>query len=175
MFSLLLRDLELLETEGISMADGQVWKGTVGAIIGDNLGSHAIGGFTENFSTRTYFCRFCFVQRNQFLLTPQAKVSRRTEESYEANIRNIGADNFVSSRGIKFDSVFNRLDFYHVCQPGLPPCLGHDLFEGVLAYDLALCFRDLITNQKLFTYTELSHRICNSKYLGSDAKTNRVW
>lgn len=169
-FSLLLRDLKILETEGISMADGQVWKGTVGAIIGDNLGSHGIGGFTENFSTSTYFCRFCHVQRNQFLLTPQARVSRRTEESYEADICNIGADNLVSSRGIKFDSVFNRLDFYHVCQPGLPPCLGHDLFEGVLAYDLALCFRNLITKQKLFTYTELSHRICNFKYLGSDAK-----
>lgn len=36
------------------------------------------------------------------------------------------------------DSPFNHLSFFHVCQPGLPPCLGHDLFEDIVSSDLAL-------------------------------------
>ena len=40
--------------------------------------------------------------------------------------------------GIKFSSVFNELKFFHVALPGLPPCLGHDVFEGVVQYDLQL-------------------------------------
>ena len=41
-------------------------------------------------------------------------------------------------KGIKSESIFNQLHFFHFCNPGLPPCLGHDLFEGVVAYDLAI-------------------------------------
>lgn len=38
--------------------------------------------------------------------------------------------------GIKFDSVLNSLSYYDVCEPGLPPYIGHDLFQGVIPYDL---------------------------------------
>lgn len=40
--------------------------------------------------------------------------------------------------GVKFDSVFNQLKYFHVCQPGLPPCLGHELFEEIVSVDLAM-------------------------------------
>ncbi|KAI2645908.1 hypothetical protein H4Q32_025254 [Labeo rohita] len=46
-----MRDLEL---NGVTFPDGQLCKGTLYAIAGDNLGSHKIGGFTENFSKSTY-------------------------------------------------------------------------------------------------------------------------
>ena len=32
----------------------------------------------------------------------------------------------------------NSLREYHVENPGLPPCIAHDLFEGFLQYDLLL-------------------------------------
>lgn len=47
-------------------------------------------------------------------------------------------------KGIYCDSIFNTLKYVHVCQPGLPPCIGHDLFEGVVAYDLAIYLRCFI-------------------------------
>lgn len=74
-----------------------------------------------------------------------------------------------SSAGIKCDSKFNDLSFFHVCQAGLPPCLGHDLFEGVVSCDLALYIRHLITKQKEFSYVELNNRINHFRYLGSNA------
>jgi hypothetical protein len=49
-FQRLLKDLQDLEINGLEIS-GVAVKGTVVAITGDNLGSHGIGGFTENFST----------------------------------------------------------------------------------------------------------------------------
>ena len=38
--------------------------------------------------------------------------------------------------GLKCNSVFKELFSFHVCVPGLSPCLGHDVLEGVLQYDM---------------------------------------
>ena len=32
----------------------------------------------------------------------------------------------------------NELTYFHVCAPGLPPCLAHDLLEGLVQYDMML-------------------------------------
>lgn len=56
-------------------------------------------------------------------------------------------------KGIKLRSVFNDLPDFHVCQPGLPPCLGHDIFEGVLSYNLDLYLNYFIKKMKWFTCT----------------------
>ncbi|XP_062268268.1 uncharacterized protein LOC133974641 [Platichthys flesus] len=53
-FSELLEDLKELEENRIVVSNGTVVKGS---IAGDNVGSHCIGGFTENFSCAQYFCR----------------------------------------------------------------------------------------------------------------------
>ena len=88
-------------------------------------------------------------------------------DSYKDCVQHIlrSSDSF----GIKFDSKFNELFYFHVCHPGLPPCLGYDLLEEVVSYDLALCICDLLTNQKLFTYTELNRRLNHLRYLGKGA------
>ncbi|KAL1246773.1 hypothetical protein QQF64_034280 [Cirrhinus molitorella] len=49
-FRPLLSDLKDMEEFGIVLENGETVRGTVIAIVGDNLGSHSIGGFTENFS-----------------------------------------------------------------------------------------------------------------------------
>lgn len=53
----LVDDLKDLETTGVCFPDGLNIKAILWAIAGDNLGSHSIGGFVENFSGSTYFCR----------------------------------------------------------------------------------------------------------------------
>nr|XP_023666586.1 uncharacterized protein LOC111843326 [Paramormyrops kingsleyae]XP_023666587.1 uncharacterized protein LOC111843326 [Paramormyrops kingsleyae] len=90
--------------------------------------------------------------------------------------------------GIKDNSVFNKLSNFHVCQPGLPPCLAHDLFEGVVDYDLAMYLQFLIKRQKWFSYKLLNDRLksfsgesnnklnavpCNGTKLGGHAAQNR--
>lgn len=55
----LLRDLKSLDDDGIHVQClGTVVKGTVFAIIADNLGAHCVGGFVVSFSA-SHFCCFC--------------------------------------------------------------------------------------------------------------------
>ncbi len=53
----LVKDLKDLELNGVTLSDGNVYKGTSCAIAGDNLGSHSIGGFVEYFSKSSHFVR----------------------------------------------------------------------------------------------------------------------
>lgn len=62
-FSTMLSDLKELETKGLEICR-HVVKASVFCRAGDNLGSHNIGGFFENFSTADYFCRYFLVTRN---------------------------------------------------------------------------------------------------------------
>lgn len=38
-------------------------------------------------------------------------------------------------KGIKKNSPLNKLQYYHVCNSGLPPCIGHDFYEGFVPRD----------------------------------------
>lgn len=169
-FSELLTDLKDLESNGISV-EGETIKGALYCIAGDNLGSHSIGGFTENFSRAPYFCRYCEITRDEFMSDPNMCGPQRTPDKYDTAIDGLQAEANQGIRGIKTNSVFNTLKAFHVCQPGLPPCLGHDVFEGVLSYDVALFLKYFIKKKKWLTYSLLNRRIKQFKYKGSDALT----
>lgn len=166
-FGSLIMDLKDLEENGFE-SGGHVYKASVCAVAGDNLGSHSIGGFFENFSKSIHFCRFCEIDRKTFLCSPLSKAPLRTRESHENHIQ-ILQSGVAHVCGVKSDSIFNNLTYYHVCQPGLLPCLGHDLFEGIVSSDLALYIQHLVIEGKHFTYSELNRRITQFKFLGSDA------
>ncbi|KAI2643064.1 hypothetical protein H4Q32_029533 [Labeo rohita] len=55
--------------------------------------------------------------------------------------------------------------------PGLPPCIGHDVFEGVVAYDLYIYLRHFIKEKKWMTFQQLNRRIRQFMYLGSDGSS----
>ena len=132
-FSNLVADLQLLENNGVRVKsfDGEkMMGGTVCAIVGDNLGSHGIGGFCESFRHQN-FCRFCLMRLDSFPDKPYELVNVRTVENYKRDAQQAdGNDDINIQNGVKFDSVFNSLLYFHVANPGLPPCLRHDLFEG---------------------------------------------
>lgn len=65
--------------------------------------------------------------------------------------------------------MFNKLNYYHVCLPGLPPCLGRDVLEGVLSYDVKL-FLDYLINEKWFSYKLLNRRIDIFEYSVEDQR-----
>lgn len=47
-------------------------------------------------------------------------------------------------KGIKTHSCLNKLLNYHVCNPGLPPCLAHDFFEGFVPRDVLYAIKYFI-------------------------------
>ena len=132
----LVNDLKILESSGIDLGLGMPTRGSILCILGDNLGSHLLGGFTANFSTMNYMCRFCTVTRSEFLNNCLSKGSFRTPETYNAAVQSLNSQDFCM--GIKQPSIFNELKFFQICDPGLPSCLAHDIFEGVIQFDMML-------------------------------------
>lgn len=221
----IVKDLKVIEENGVEISENKIVKGALVFICGDNLGSHSLGGFIENFSTSQYFCRYCLIQRKQFSKTGKAvdkcgethvgrrqttlvevcadnedslteheeisgsendsftdsedehedkscsyqavSYKKRTVESYIMSVTKVKFGKHVL--GVKFDSCFNKLSHFHVCNPGLPPCLGHDLMEGCIAYDLSL-FVEYFVNKKYFTYSTLNERIKHFHYSTCDLR-----
>lgn len=58
----------------------------------------------------------------------------------------------------------NELSYFHVCNPGLPPCIAHDLFESIVPYDLIYCIKYFVT-EHWFTYNFLNSRLQKIKFL----------
>ena len=59
----LINDIKTLESCGLDLPfSAEKVHGTICQITGDNLGMHAILGFTESFSGR-YFYRLCLIER----------------------------------------------------------------------------------------------------------------
>lgn len=100
-------------------------------VLGDNLGSHWLGGFCTNFSNAHYVCRYCLVERGEGADCLRTTAAIRTPENYREAV-SLLSENVKSYKGICSDFILNELSYFHVCLPGLPPCLGHDLFEGVV-------------------------------------------
>lgn len=168
-FGKLVEDLKDLERNGILVHNEHV-KGSICFITGDNLGAHGIGGFNESFSTVQYFCRYCKVTAEEFHQDPLKVSSKRNSGDYNEALSLLSGNNSLNSvHGIKFDSIFNSLKYFHVADSGLPPCLAHDIFEGVGSNDVALILKHLMTVKQWFSIEELNHRINTFHYLGSDA------
>ena len=66
--------------------------------------------------------------------------------------------------GVNRRTPLNDLQFYHVCDLGLPPDVMHDLLEGYVPYKTKLMLKHYIQEEKLFTLDELNARIRNFRY-----------
>jgi hypothetical protein len=67
-FKPLIRDIQILETEGLTLHfNGALYKlkGSIATVSGDNLASHQIGGFRQSFSSGKC-CRYCLADYDKF-------------------------------------------------------------------------------------------------------------
>lgn len=61
----------------------------------------------------------------------------RNPELHSFDVNMIHTTN-ESYRGVKSESILNSLSYFHTANPGLPPRLAHDMFEGIIQKDLML-------------------------------------
>lgn len=163
-----VNDLKIFETEGITLIiDGEykTFKGLLIVVLGDNLGSHQIGCYIESFSKSIYFCRYCSIPREEFENNIFQKRKLRTIEQYKECVK-LSKENGKHEKGIKRDCLFNELSTYHT-QQGLPPCVAHDLFEGVVKEDMYLAI-DYFVTKKWFKIGLFNYRINNVTISGYD-------
>lgn len=166
----LINDLQSLEKDGVNISIGNKtinFVGTVVAMLGDNLGSHQIGGFAENFSSSKYCCRFCDKTQSEWQGNYRCTNISRNVENYNLSVHQAEKSKTIV-KGIKQNSPLNELNYFHVCNPGLPPCIAHDLFEGVVAYDLMYCIKYFVKHC-WFSYNLLNYRLRKLKFLNESA------
>ena len=88
-FRVLVNDLKKIEQDGV-LVDNEYVRGTVAMITGDNLGSHCIGGFVENFSGFMYVCRFCLIKTDEIEHGNVFDIhSARSPDNYNADLQNL--------------------------------------------------------------------------------------
>lgn len=165
----IIDDLKQLEN-GVELSiNGQptIIRGTLTAVIADNLASHQIGGFKCGFSKGFRKCRFCMatdeqIQNNFY----DSDFVARSKDDHDFQCLGLHVEelkkHFSRLYGVTGESILNELKFFHVIG-GLAPDIMHDLLEGVLP--LVICETLLhCLKRKYFTITELNQIIANFKY-----------
>lgn len=169
----LLRDIAELEQDGIFIPSlGKNVKGSVICVIADNLGAHSLAGFVESFSA-CYVCRYCTGELSDF----QTKEVRaglfqaRTKDDHSRHIQSLKDNPSVKNVcGVKRTCpLTSHLQYFHAVT-GYPPDILHDLLEGVVPRELALCLQ-LLISKGYFTFNTLNENIRCFPYKEVD-KTN---
>lgn len=161
---LLVKELKVLETNGIVLSDKITLNGTICNMAFDNLGGNTCLGFAESFSAN-YFCRICETPKNICqTLTHEISSNLRTKESYNQILSLIQDQKFdlTMSKGIKLFCSLNKLKYFHITQ-NLSVNLDHDINEGIIPFTLKKVFVYCIENG-LITLTELENRVAGFNY-----------
>ncbi len=173
-FSLLqpvIEEIKQLETRGIIIMfeDRELhFYGTVSFLASDNLAAHFLARMIENFSTTLRLCRTCLITKHNLPhITSENKCQLRTRESYDehARLATLNPD-LATVYGVKQKSPLNELKHYHVID-GLPPCIAHDILEGV-GPDLFEIIVTKLVRQGYFTLLQFQEKVNCFPYMGSD-------
>lgn len=116
-------------------------------------------GYVECFNSN-FFCRLCKMPK---FLCQSSCIEDRT---LLRNINNYTTDieiNNCKATGIKEESIWNKLNYFHVVK-NLVVDVMHDLLEGVCWYDLIFVIEALIKKYNFFTLDILNYRILTFNY-----------
>lgn len=123
--------------------------------MADNLGAHSAGGFVENFSS-SYCCRFCLGDHSKFQVEEvrTGAFPLRTKE-HEMHIQTVQENTDLTHvYGVKRHCPLTKnLKHFNVLS-GYPPNVMHDLFEGIVPRELALCLQVFIKINTLMSSTK---------------------
>jgi hypothetical protein len=163
-----LYELKLLETTGFDL-DGETVRAGVLFYSSDNLEAHSIGGFSTNFN-HDFICRVCDIKHEDLgkgrihdFSDPGGypPFSKLTEFEYDQL-----AEQENGTR-VKHHCIFNELESFHASRQ-FAPCLGHDLLEGVVSYDVYCFLKIMVQKRGWFSLDRLNHNLSEFKFPSKD-------
>lgn len=155
----LLRDLHTLERDGVFIESiGKAVRGTVMCVVSDNLAAHTLAGFTKCFRAKDT------IQTHN---AGSEEFSQRTKASHDNDVHALMHGGILSQSGVQEERVLSRLLQHFHTVTGFPPDILHDLFEGVVPTEMALCIREMIRS-KYFTLEYLNNKIVSFPYQHTD-------
>ena len=159
-----VEDLKTLYCDGIAVSVGgeyQTFRGALLAFLADTLAAHQVGGFKGSMSFALRLCRTCMStseQLQEFVL--ESSCTLRTPNSYFEQCSLLSGPlqaHYSKVYGINRMSILEEAPGYSVIH-GLPNDIMHDLYEGIVPYELKLLICYCI-NRKYFTIDELNGRM----------------
>lgn len=148
---LIVKELQILETEGIEIDTNVVLRGALVNICADNLGANSVLGFTESFSS-TYYCRQYECTKEECNILEREDGSKlRSKSSYNKCIEAIQTAKRIElkkTKGIKTKCLFNELNNFHIVD-NWSIDLMHDVNEGCIKYLLEHLFSHWCSNAVL--------------------------
>ena len=114
-------------------------------------------------------CRFCETPRSEFSSTFSESLNLKTQEWYTKNfgsLINLDIGNHVSGiQKISPVSFFQTDGFFDM----FPPCIDHDIFEGIVPKIAKFALEYFRTN-KLLSFVDFKKRVSKFKFQGKDKK-----
>ena len=160
-------DLKLLHDVGIKMGQDEVWKGALLAFLADNLAAHELGGFKQSFSFAHRFCRSCMATKDDSRTNfRECEFTLRDPVSHVQQCSLLEGHDSVKSSveyGINRHSLLDEIPCFSVVK-AMPHDIMHDLFEGVIPYELKLLIDHCSIANSYFSLATLNHRITAFDY-----------
>ena len=157
-------DLKQLYCDGINVSisgENRIFYGGLLAFLADTLAAHLVGGFKCSMSFALRVCRSCMItsQQLQECYSESTCVLRTSQSYFEQCSLLCGPlhSHYSTMYGINFFSVLEEVPGFSVIN-GLPHDLMHDLYEGIVPYEMKLLLCHCV-NLKYFTINELNARI----------------
>ena len=157
-------DLKRLYVDGINITVGSTqskYHGALVAFLADTQAAHKVGGFKGSVSFANRICKSCMATRHdtQLLFTETLFVLRSPENHEEQCLSLEGVNRHENSvkYGINRTSILEEVPGFSVVT-GLSHDIMHDLFEGVVHYELKLFFHYCASNN-IFFVTTLNNRM----------------
>ena len=168
-----VEDTKTLYCNGLTISVGNVdhvFHGGLVAFLADNLVAHLVGGFKQSMSFALRICRGCMVTRalSQFKCFLESDCVMRTAESHFEQCALLTGPlslHHSTSYGINRLSILEEIPGFSVTS-GLLHDIMHDLFEGVVPYQMGL-FLCHCAGEKFSTIEELNERIATFDFFAN--------
>jgi hypothetical protein len=168
------------------------------AVLADNLGAHAIGGFKESMSFANRICRSCMATTDQVQTNfIESAFDLRTPKDHDDQVSSLSSASYVENSikyGINRKSALDDIPNFSVAR-NLPHDIMHDILEGVIPYEMKLLLEFLVEKKYIavntlnnrmksfdFGYTETSDKpseVNEKAYKKSDQKirqsASKMW
>ena len=152
-----VEDLKILYCDGIDVSIGGAvctLHGGLLAFLADTLAAHTVGGFKKSMSFALRICRTCMTttEQAQICFVERDFTLRTAETHFEQCELLSGTLCNHYSYGINRRSILEDVPGFSVIN-GLPHDVMHDIFEGVVPYELKLLLCHCV-QQRYFTIGE---------------------
>ena len=158
-------DLKTLFCDGITITGAnneKIFYGGLLAFLADNLAAHALGGFKQSMSFALRICRTCMVtstESQSCYLEEQTLLRNPDMHCAHCNMLNGPLEiHFSTNYGINRRSILEDVPGFSVTTC-IPHDIMHDLFEGVVPYELKLFLTYCTQQKRYFTIDDLNNRI----------------